>query len=252
MAGASRPGSHATTRVASSAISEDPMSVIPAFALQNARYNLRIRLVIAAVSFLLTSCAIEASAQSGRRNPRQIIPSPTPSGSASTETANVAEAKSSATEEPQHKVKLLFARQLTSKHLVNEDVISASFFKRLTDYLNVDCTSIGDLKQAQARARAKSEREAFVVLIKFDINSYQSGTVILNSPDLEIEYFAFAPGTGKKHVTGKLFFQTIGSGRMQKSGWPNGTPIRITPEAAGIEAAETLYHLLLVKGAMKS
>src|SRR4029450_7799494 len=101
------------------------------------------------------------------------------------------------------------------------------------------------------QARAKSETEAFVVLLKFDINSYQSGTIILNSPDLEIEYFAFAPQTGKKDVKGKVYFQTIGSGRMQKSGWPNGTPIRITPEAAGIEAAETLYHLLAVKTATR-
>jgi hypothetical protein len=88
-------------------------------------------------------------------------------------------------------------------------------------------------------------------LLKFDINSYQSGTIILDSPDLEIEYFAFEPRTGRKHVKGKIYFQTTGSGRMQKSGWPNGTPIRITPEAAGIEAAETLHHLLLAKSAIK-
>jgi len=79
------------------------------------------------------------------------------------------------------------------------------------------------------------------------MNNYQSGTILLDSPDLEVEYFAFAPRTGKKHVKGKVYFQTIGSGRMQKSEWPKGTPIRITPEAAGIEAAETLHHLLLAK-----
>jgi hypothetical protein len=31
---------------------------------------------------------------------------------------------------------------------------------------------------------------------------------------------------------------------MRKSNWPNGTPIRITPEAAGIEAADGLYFWL--------
>ena len=191
----------------------------------------------------------ETSAQSGRRRatPQPAI-SPTSSPMESTNSTAAETAKRAAGLQLP-KVKLLFARQLTSKHLQNEDVISASFFKRLTDFINVDCTSIGDLKQAQALARAKSERDAFVVLLKFDMNNYQSGTILLDSPDLEVEYFAFAPRTGKKQAKGKVYFQTIGSGRMQKSGWPNGTPIRITPEAAGIEAAETLHHLLLAHAA---
>ena len=33
-------------------------------------------------------------------------------------------------------------------------------------------------------------------------------------------------------------------GGMRKSDWPNGTPIRITPEAAGMEAADGLYFWL--------
>jgi len=188
----------------------------------------------------------EASAQSGRRTsaPPTVSPSPLPLEAGAPKVEAVTPKPTS-----EVRVKLLFARQLTSKHLLNEDVIAASFFKRLTDFINVDCTSIGDLKHAQALARAKSEREAFVVLLKFDINSYQSGTILLNSPDLEIEYLAFAPRTGKKHVKGKIYFQTIGGGRMQRSEWPNGTPIKITPEGAGIEAAETLHHLLLAKAA---
>lgn len=221
------------------------MSIFPSLLLQNSRRSIRLRgYVIAGLALLTAAMESGASAQSGRRGTSkpaiQTSSVPVESGN-STETAKGAEGLQLP------KVKLLFARQLTSKHLQNEDVISASFFKRLTDFMNVDCTSIGDLKQAQALARAKSEREAFVVLLKFDMNNYQSGTILLNSPDLEIEYLAFAPRTGKKHVRGKVYFQTIGSGRMQKSEWPNGTPIRITPEAAGIEAAETLHHLLLAK-----
>jgi hypothetical protein len=53
-----------------------------------------------------------------------------------------------------------------------------------------------------------------------------------------------APHTGKRQTKGKVYFQGIGGGRMRKSGWPNGTPIRITPEAAGIEAADGLYFWL--------
>ena len=227
------------------------MSVFPNSLFSNPRRIIRpadLRIVVIGLFVLLSAgFVIEASGQSGRRN-TGLTANPVPTPVASTG-AQGAETSIRATAHP--KVKLLVARQLTSKHLVNEDAIAASFFNRLSKYENFDCISIGDIKQARAQARAKSETEAFVVLLKFDINSYQSGTVVLNSPDLEIEYFAFAPQTGKKEVKGKVYFQTIGSGRMQKSGWPNGTPIRITPEAAGIEAAETLYHLLAIKTSVK-
>jgi len=222
------------------------MSVFPSLPQHNSGRSIKPVGVIAGIFLLTVAMASGTSAQSGRRTKSQPAISPSSSPIESTNSTQAETAKRApGLQLP--KVKLLFARQLTSKHLQNEDVIAASFFKRLTDFINVDCTSIGDLKQAQALARAKSEREAFVVLLKFDMNNYQSGTILLNSPDLEVEYFAFAPRTGKKHVKGKVYFQTIGGGRMQKSGWPNGIPIRITPEAAGIEAAETLHHLLLAK-----
>ena len=225
------------------------MSVIARFLLPGSRPRANKWIYTVGITLMIVAMESELRAQSGRR--ASAIPTPnsasTPEPNAPTPTQPTPPVVIGASE----KVRLLFARQPTSKRFANEDVIAASFFKRLTDFLNVDCTSIGDLKQAQARARAKSESDAFVVLLKFDINTYQSGTIILNSPDLAIEYFAFAPRTGKKHVNGKVYFQTIGGGRMQKSGWPNGTPIRITPEAAGIEAAETLHHLLLVKNIVK-
>ncbi len=222
------------------------MSLFPSLLLHDSRRSVKTYgYIIAGLALLSAAMESGASAQSGRRGTQPAINNS--SGALEPKTSNPVETPKGMTGLQLPKVKLLFARQLTSKHLQNEDVIAASFFKRLTDFINVDCTSIGDLKQAQALARAKSEREAFVVLLKFDMNNYQSGTILMDSPDLEVEYFAFAPRTGKKHVKGKVYFQTIGSGRMQKSGWPNGTPIRITPEAAGIEAAETLHHLLLAK-----
>ncbi len=225
------------------------MSLFPDFLLPGSYRSIRrVGLIIAAIALLAACFGIEASAQSGRRGTGASTANQSTTPLASTGAPNTETASARATPEP--KLRLLVARQLTSKHLMNEDAIAVSFFKRLAAYVDVDCISIGDIKQAQAQARAKSEKEAFIVLLKFDINSYQSGTIILNSPDLEIEYFAFAPQTGKKHVKGKVYFQTIGGGRMQKSGWPNGTPIRITPEAAGIEAAETLYHLLAIKTRM--
>lgn len=220
------------------------MNLFHSFLLPNLPRGFRLWMLIPIAGFA-ASFVGEASAQSGRRTTAPPVVSPSPLLEPGASKVEAVTPKPTS----EIRVKLLFARQLTSKHLLNEDVIAASFFKRLTDFINVDCTSIGDLKHAQALARAKSEREAFVVLLRFDINSYQSGTILLNSPDLEIEYLAFAPRTGKKHVKGKIYFQTIGGGRMQRSEWPNGTPIKITPEGAGIEAAETLHHLLLAKAA---
>ena len=192
----------------------------------------------------------QATAQSGRRSASRPITSATPSAG-SVENPNDKQTETHRAEQRAVRVKLLLARQPTSKHLPTEDVIAASFFKRLSQYEDVECVSIGDLKQSQAAARARTEPDSFVVVLKFDINHYQSGTVIPNSQDLEVEYFALAPGTARKQAKGKLYFQTIGSGRMQKSEWPNGAPVKITPEAAGIEAAETLYQLLQIKPTLK-
>ncbi len=224
------------------------MRLMPSFLLPNARHSIRfwgLALFIIAAGIL-----IEAPAQSGRRGSRQPTTTPTPTLEPS-ESVNAKPAETAAPERPTERVRMLFARQTTSRHLPTEDVIAASFFKRLSEYADVDCESIGDLKQSQASARAKSEKVAWVVLLKFDINSFQNGTVILNSEDLEVEYFALAPGTAKKRAKGKLYFQSIGSGSLQRSEWPNGAPVKITPEAAGIEAAETLYQLLQIKPSLK-
>jgi hypothetical protein len=146
---------------------------------------------------------------------------------------------------------LLVARQTTRKHLQSEDVVFANFVKRLNEYPNLECVPLGDMKQSQAAARAKTESVNPVVIVTFDIDSYAGGTIILNSQDLEIEYFLFAPHSGKKQTQGKVYFQSIGGGRLRKSNWPNGTPVKLTPEDAGIEAAESLYQWLLFAAATK-
>lgn len=201
-----------------------------------------------ALILLLLGMALEArdaEAQSGRRaaKPSPVSPAlPVPTDP--TETPDAAEEKPLRPGELPTKVQLLVARQPTAKHLHTEDQILASFIKQLNRYENIQATSIGDVKEGQAIERAKAEAEAFVILISFDIDRFQGGTIILNSQDLEIEYYVLAPHTGKKQTKGKVYFQGIGGGRMRKQDWPNGTPIRITPEATGIEAADGLYFWL--------
>ncbi len=184
-------------------------------------------------------------AQSGRRSEKlTAVPVPVDTPTTNSVTA------SSAARLPE-KIQLLVARQTTRKHMRTEDVVFASFVKRLNEYTNLECLPLGDMKQSQAAARAKKETVNPVVVVTFDIDSYAGGTIILNSQDLEIEYFLSAPRSGKKQTQGKVYFQSVGSGRLRKSNWPNGTPVKLTPEDAGIEAAESLYQWLLFAEATK-
>lgn len=193
----------------------------------------------------------ETKAQSGRRTAKPESPvSSQPTPVAGEEDSNSVE-KPLAPGELPAKVRLLAARQPTSRHLLSEDQIFASFVKQLNRYENIEATSIGDVKEGQAVERAKAETDAYVILLRFDIDSFQGGTIILNSQDLEIEYCVLAPRTGKKQSKGKVYFQAIGGGRLRKSDWPNGTPIRITPEATGIEAADGLYFWLKLAAAQR-
>jgi hypothetical protein len=198
-----------------------------------------------AAFLLLFGLLDQAEAQSGRRAAKsQPVNSANQKSPTSAESPSPEETTKPVPGGLQQKVRLLVARQPTSRHLPAEDQILASFIKHLNTYENIEATSVGDFREARAAERAKAETEAFVILLKFDIDSFQSGTIILNSQDLQIEYSVLAPRTAKKQTKGKVYFQGIGGGRMRKSDWPNGTPIRITPDAAGIEAADGLYFWL--------
>ena len=149
------------------------------------------------------------------------------------------------------KVQLLIGRQRTKRRLQSEDTIFATFVNRLTADPNVQGTSIGDLGRQDAVLRAKGEADSYVVLLSFEIDSFQNGTIILNSPDLQVEYQILEPLTGKKLTKGKIYFQSIGGGRLRKSEWPGGTPIKITAEATGIEAADHVHDWLRLQEVRK-
>lgn len=200
-----------------------------------------------AALLLLFGLSDSTQAQSGRRVTKSQpagTPAPTPSSIAVPDSPTADLPLTPMSGGLQQRVKLLIGKQPTRKHLQSEDVIFASFVKRLTQYTNVTVTASGDLKHTEAVILAKTEAEAFVVLLSFEVDSFQGGTIILNSPDLQIDYLVLAPQTGKKQTKGKVYFQAIGGGRMRKSEWPGGTPIKITAEAAGMEAADHVHDWL--------
>ena len=192
-----------------------------------------------AASSLLLLLATQTAAQSGRRTPK---PSPTPTPQTDTEVAPKSDAR-----ELKQRVSLLVGIEPSSKHLLSEDAIFAGFVQHLGEFKNVKTTSIGDIKRDRAVKQAKSETDAIVVLLQFDVDEFQSGTVILNSPDLDVKILVFEPKTGQKKFEGKVYYKAVGGPMLKKDNWPTGTPIRITTEAVGIEAAEQVRDWLLVQ-----
>ena len=200
-----------------------------------------------AASSLLLLLATQTVAQSGRRAPPKPSPTPVPTPQSDAEVTP----KSSARELKQ-RVSLLVGSEPSSKHLLSEDAIFANFIQHLGEFKNVKTTSMGDIKRDRAVKRAKSETEAIVVLLQFDVDEFQSGTVILNSPDLDVKVLVFEPKTGQKKFEGKVYYKAVGGPMLKKDNWPTGTPIRITTEAVGIEAAEQVRDWLIVQDIKKN
>ena len=192
-------------------------------------------------SSLLLLLATQTIAQSGRRAaPKPAQPVPTPQIDSDTTPKNNAR-------ELKEPVSLLVAMEPSSKHLLSEDSIFATFLQRLGEFKKVTATSLGDLKRDRAVKRAKSESESIVVLLRFDVDEFQNGTLILNSPDLDVKILVFEPKTGQKKFEGKVYYKAVGGPMLKKDNWPTGTPVKITTEAVAIEAAEQVRDWLIVK-----
>ena len=210
------------------------------FFLQNQSKTLKYASFVALL--LSFSFVGRVEAQSGRRTSKPVT-APSPDPMTVPEAAN--KPSSARSLEPlNEKVALLIGRHRTKRELQSEDTIFAAFFNRLSEDPNISSSSIGDMQRQDAVLRAKNETQSLVVLLSFEIDSFQNGTIILNSPDLQVEYQILEPVTGKRLTKGKIYFQSIGGGRMRRSEWPGGTPIKITAEAAGIEAADHVHDWL--------
>ena len=199
-----------------------------------------------AASSLLLLLATQTFAQSGRRAPKpNPVPIPTPQTDAEI-------TPKSSGRELKNRVSLLVGMEPSSKHLLSEDAIFANFHQHLGEFKNVTAASIGDIKRDRAVKRAKSETDAIVVLLQFDVDEFQNGTLILNSPDLDIKVLIFEPRTGEKKFEGKVYYKALGGPMLKKDNWPNGTPIRITKDAVAIEAAEQVRDWLVVQEIKKN
>lgn len=195
--------------------------------------------------FLLIVPTCCVCAQSGRRAPRSQ-PSQQPATVPKENDADTRLGRNSTSVESAQKVKLLVARQRTSKQFMSEDTIFACFLQRLNEFTGVSGSPLGELKRGDAIKRARNEAESFVVLLQFEIDNFQGGRIVLNSPDLEVKYFVYAPRTGDLKTKGKVYYQAISGAGARKANWPKGPPIKITAEATGVEAADRLHDWLTI------
>lgn len=199
-----------------------------------------------AASSLLLLLSTHGLTQSGRKTVK-----PPPSAAPIPQSDDVAKASSNA-RDLKNRVTLLVGRQNTSKHLLSEDAIFEHLVKRLNELKNVNATSLGEIKHSAAVKRAKSESDAIVVLLEFDIDEFQNGTIFLDSPDLDIKVLVFAPGSGNEKFKGTVYYKAPSGPNLKKDNGPTGgTPVRITTEAVGIEAAEQVRDWLIIEDSKK-
>jgi hypothetical protein len=198
--------------------------------------------ILAALSLLVF--ASEAFSQSGRRS-KPPVATPPP---VNTEDPTLIR---TGTRELPESVTLVVGRQFTTRRMMSEETILANFINRLNEFKNVKTTTIGDLNRDRARKRAKQESNSIVLLLQFDIDSFQKGTYILNSPDLDVRVLAFVPATGQEKFKGKVYYKAQAGPNVRRDNWPGGIPIKITAEAVGVEAAEQVHDWLLLEALRK-
>ena len=193
------------------------------------------------VSTLLLLFGANALAQSGRRAPKPPQP-PVTTPQPETEARPKSDGR-----ELKHKTSLIVAREFSSDRLLSEEAIFSSMVQHLEEFTNVTVTDVGDLKRDQAVKRAKKETEAAVVLVQFDVDEFQAATIIVNPQDLDVKVVVFAPQTGQKKFEGKVYYKAVGGPMLKRDNWPSGTPIRITTDAVGVEAAEQVGDWLIIE-----
>src|SRR5215213_1671916 len=198
-----------------------------------------------AASSLLLLLATQTIAQSGRRTLKPAQPPAT-----TPQTDPEASPKLGARDLKQS-VSLLVGREFSSKRLLSEDAIFKHFLQYLGGFKNVTVTSLGDIKRDAAAKRAKRETESIVVLLQFDVDEFQSGTLILNPTDLEIRILVLEPRTGQKKFEGNVYYKAVGGPMLKRNNCTTGTQIRITTEAVGIEAAEQVRDWLVIQEVKK-
>jgi hypothetical protein len=106
------------------------------------------------------------------------------------------------------------------------EVIYNHFASRLGEFMKVK--SLGLSKRDDAIKRARAEGRQYVVFLELEFEPVNDGRIVFSSPDIVVNYSVIDAMNGKSKTNGRIYYR------------PNGGagPVKITPEAAGQEAAE--------------
>ena len=162
-------------------------------------HSLTGRLLIVAVIVFLSS--LTAQAQSGRQI-RKSTPAPVP-----TPAAEIAVVKPE--EKPKPALTLIVGLQHTNLfdniRIANARGALDSLEDRLDDHPGVKVAHLwGDMTRSEAIRRAKSEKEAYVVLLELSLNR-MAGSL---DGELRLAYWVFSPVTAKIKVSGTVYPHT--------------------------------------------
>ncbi|HYN86798.1 MAG TPA: hypothetical protein VER32_16220 [Pyrinomonadaceae bacterium] len=198
------------------------------------------------------SSAASARAQSGRRG----APRTTPATTETTSNDAAAESRDTntvAAKKPAVPYRLVVAGRFDTKNELRASVIFNKFLQRLGE-ASASATSLGLMKRDEALARARSEDSAaYFVWVQIEGDMVQDGELVFGSSDLAVKYQVYPPGSREAKGKGKVYYQAMGGPRARQDRFPSATPIKITPEAAGEEAAEmVLDWFRIVEGPTKA
>ena len=181
------------------------------------------RAPLAPLMLILFALCVPAAAQSGRRvreaRPTEPVPAPiiTPK---------------IATEPPANRrnlpdIPIAVAGRIGSRVTrARAEAIYNHFATRLGEFMKV--TSIGLAKRDEAVKRSRAAGRQFVVFVEFEFEPFNDGMIVLSSPNIVVNFTVIDAMSGKSRTNGRIYYRPDGG-----SG-----PVKITPEAAGQEAAE--------------
>ena len=181
-------------------------------------------------ALIVSACCVTAAAQSGRRV-RETKPAE------SSQPAPVITPKI-ATEPPANRRNLPDAPIAVAGRIgsrvtrARAEVIYNHFASRLGEFMKVN--SMGLAKRDEAVKRARAGGRQFVVFLELEFEPINDGRIVFSSPDIVVNFTVIDAMTGKSRTDGKIYYR------------PNGGagPVKITPEAAGEEAAERVLDWL--------
>ena len=199
---------------------------------------------------LLTVCFLLAiapavDAQSGRRSSSGQSTAPSVSGPKTVEKASVKAPK----------IQLLVSiedhNQLASVPYYLSDTVLDSCVRRLNDAAEINATvARRSMTRAEAIARAKAQKEAFVIFLQIESDIAPSAKQAKNGPDeLYVRYTIFEPATARIKQWGRTHQQIYktGQGGVSTSSKNSAVYSEYALKQAAKEAAERTLEAFVIK-----